>query len=200
MTSGNTSTMETSLRSGSGLYPTLLGDTWWCLDGAVQRLHASWTLVQAVGTFRVRQGSNELARTLARLAQLPTAGEAVHTELLVTPRDEGEEWRRSFAGRPLVSLQSGRPDGLLLERMGLVEMRFRLKVVGGGLAYQSTSASLCLGSLRVPLPRWFSPCVTARESTAGDGDQVAVSVEVRVPLLGFLIAYEGNLTRIEVQG
>lgn len=141
-----------------------------------------------------------MARTLARLAQLPAAGEAVDIQLLVTARSDGEEWRRSFAGRPLVSLQSGPPDGLLAERMGPVEMRFRLQVVGGALAYQTTSAALCLGSLRVPLPHWFSPRVRALEGAVGEGDQIDVSVEVHLPLLGCLIAYDGKFTHVEAQG
>ncbi len=102
--------------------------------------------------------------------------------------------------RPLVSLQFERADGLLAERIGFVEMRFRLQVVGGVLTYQTTSAALRLGALHVPLPYWFSPRVTALERPAGEGDQIDVSVEVRLPLLGCLIAYEGKLTHVEAQG
>jgi len=192
--------MDPSLRPPSGLYWKLLGDSWGSLNHAVQRLHVLDAPVHAVGVFRVRQGSNWLARTLARLAQLPTAGEAVDIQLRVTARGDGEEWRRTFAGRPLVSVQSERPDdGLLVERVGPVEMRFRLRVVGGALAYQATSAALCLGSLRVPIPGWLSPRVTALETPVGEGDQIDVSVEIHLPLLGCLIAYEGKLTRVEVQ-
>jgi hypothetical protein len=192
--------VETSLRSGSGLYPKLLGDSWYTLDDAVRRLHASSAPVHATGVFRVRQGSNGLARMLARLAQLPAAGEAVDIQLVVTARGDGEEWRRTFAGRPLVSMQSERPDGLLVERMGRFEMRFRLQVVGGALTYQAASAALCLGSLRVPLPHWFSPRISALERPVGQGNQIDVSVDVQLPLLGCLIAYEGKLTRVEALG
>lgn len=156
--------------------------------------------MHAVGVFRVRQGSHWLARTLARMAHLPAAAKAVDIQLLVTARGDGEQWRRMFAGRPLVSLQSGRPDGQLAERIGPVEMRFRLQVVEGALVYQATSAALCLGSLRVPLPHWFSPRVRALERPVGEGDQIDVSVEVRLPLLGCLFAYDGRLTRVEVPG
>src|SRR5436190_19155067 len=128
---------ETSLRSRSGLYPRLLGDSWHSLDDAVRRLHASGPLVHAVGVFRVRRGSNWLARTLARLARLPAAGEAVDIQLLVSAWRSGEKWQRTFAGRPFVTLQSERYDGLLAERLGFVEMRFRLEVVGGALAYRT---------------------------------------------------------------
>jgi hypothetical protein len=192
--------METNLRSCSGLYPKLLGRSWWTLDDAIRRLHASSAPVHAVGMFRVRQGSSWLARTLARLAQLPAAGEAVEVQLTVSARGDSEEWRRTFAGRPLVSLQSPRPEGLLAERMGPVEMRFRLQVVGGALAYQTTSAALCLGSLRVPLPPWFCPRVRALERAVGGGEQIDVSVEVHFPLLGRLITYEGKLSHVEAKG
>jgi hypothetical protein len=52
--------------------------------------------------------------------------------------------------------------------------------------------ALCLGWLRVPLPRWLGPRITACES--GERDQVHVSVDVQVPLLGRLLAYQGTLT------
>ena len=191
--------MEPCSHSPSGLYPKLLGAAWASLDDAVRRLHAWGAPVHAVGVFRVRRGSNWLARTLARLGRLPAAGEAVDIQLVVTARADGEEWRRTFAGRPLVSLQYERPDGLLAERMGLTEMRFRLEAIGGALAYETTSAALCLGWLRVPLPRWFGARVRAWERPVGDGDQINVSVEVELPLLGRLIAYDGSLTRVNAQ-
>src|SRR5215467_13279019 len=159
--------METILRSPSRLYSKLLGASWPDLDVAIRRLHGSGGTVQAVGVFQVSHGSNWLARTLARLARLPAAGNAVDVRLQVTAQEEGEEWRRTFAGRPLVSMQSNRPDGrsngVMVERMGIVEMRLRLEVVGGALNYRTVSAALRLGSLRIPLPCWLSPYVTARE-------------------------------------
>jgi hypothetical protein len=140
-----------------------------------------------------------LSRTLARLARLPAAGEAVDVQLRVTKQKEGEEWRRTFAGNPLVSLQSHRGADLLVERMGIVEIRFRLEVAGGALNYQTVSAALRLGSLLVPLPRWLSPRVTAWERAVGDMNQINVSVEVNFSLLGRLIAYGGMLTQVEEQ-
>ena len=137
---------------------------------------------------------------LARLVRLPEAGEAVDVELLVTAREDGEEWRRTFGGHPLLSMQSKRFDGLLVERMGIVELRFRLEVVDGALSYETISAALCFGSLRVPLPHCFNPCITAWERPVGDRDQIHVSVDVEFPWVGRLIAYDGMLTRVEVQG
>lgn len=182
-----------------GLYPKLLGNSWCRLDQAVQRLHEPTALIHAAGVFRVHGGSCGLARLLARLARLPWAGEAVGVQLLVTARGDSEEWRRTFAGRPLVSWQSGRADGLLVEYMGLVEMRFRLQVVEGVLTYQTTGTALCVGPLRLRFPRWLGPRVTASENSTDDGTAVDVAVEVNLPWLGRLLAYEGRLSRVEAQ-
>ncbi len=71
---------------------------------------------------------------------------------------------------------------------------------------------MCLGRLRVPLPRWISPRVTALEKAGAEGsgtvgrpchnaeDQIDVAVQVVLPFLGRLIVYEGKLTRVEVRG
>jgi hypothetical protein len=100
-------------------------------------------------------------------------------------------------------MQSKRPEGLLNglleERMGIVEMRFRLAVIGGALSYETVSAALRFGSLCLPLPHWLSPCVTAWEIAVDDMNQIHVSVDVTLPLLGRLIAYDGMLTQVEAQ-
>jgi hypothetical protein len=96
-------------------------------------------------------------------------------------------------------MQSGMGAGVLVERMGIVEMRFRLDVAGGTLNYQTISAALRLVFLRVPLPRWLGPHVTARERGVGEMNQIHVSVEVSVPLLGRLISYGGILTQVEAR-
>jgi uncharacterized protein DUF4166 len=136
---------------------------------------------------------------MARLARLPAEGEAVAVRLQVIAQEEVEEWRRTFAGRPLVSMQYDRGAGLLVERLGIVEMMLRLEVGGGALSYQTVGAVLRLGLLRVPLPYRLSPYVTAWERAVGDTNQIHVSVDVAMPLLGRLIAYDGILTQVEAQ-
>lgn len=191
--------MDTILRSPSGLYPKLLGASWPDLDVAIQRLHNLDGIVHAAGVFQVRHGNNKLARMLARLARLPAAGKAVDIQLQVSAQEEGEEWRRTFAGSPLMSMQSDCGAGLLVERMGIVELRFRLEAAGGALNYQTVSAALRLGSLRIPLPRRLSPCVTASERAVSDMNQIHVSVGVTFSLIGRLITYDGILTQLEAQ-
>jgi hypothetical protein len=180
-----------------GLYERILKGSWSQLDEAVRRLHAESTVVRVAGTFRIRHGAGRLVRLLAWLARLPAAGEAVDVGLIITPLNHGEEWRRTFAGRPLVSRQYERGDALLAERVGLLEMRFRLEVVAGILFYKSKSAALCLGPLRLPLPGWFAPRLAAREQPDADREGAYVAIEMSLPLLGLLVAYEGPVARIE---
>jgi Domain of unknown function (DUF4166) len=191
--------MATIRHSPPGLYPQLLGSRWNELDESVQCLHGQGNLVRATGTFRVCHGNNRLLRLLARLARLPAAGESVDLQLVVTPVNQGEEWRRTFAGSLMVSTQWQQSHGLLAERMGPLQMRFQLNVVGGALYYETQSVALCLGPLRVPLPSWLAPRVTAWERPGGDRERIQVAVEASLPGLGLLIAYEGTVTRAEAQ-
>jgi hypothetical protein len=178
----------------------LLGASWDRLAEPVRRFHGEGEIVRAAGTFRVRHGGGRLGRWLTRLAGLPAAGEAVDVRLVVVPRGPCEEWRRTFAGRPLVTLQQAGPGSLLVERMGLLELRFRLEAVAVALVYHPAGASLRLGPLRVPLPGRLAPRVSAREGPAERCDGIQVTVEIRVPLLGVLVAYEGTVVRTEAGG
>jgi hypothetical protein len=132
-----------------------------------------------------------LARILARMLGLPAAGRQVDVRLQVRATGEGERWERAFGSRLLVTTQYPAPPGLLGERFGAVELRFRLEARGGALVYRSTAAALRLAAARVPLPRWLAPRVRARERSAGDG--VTVRVGVTTPFAGPLLAYAGRL-------
>lgn len=188
--------MPTSTEGALRLYLDLLGDRWDALSERVQRLHTPGATVRASGTFCVCRGANWLARLAATLAGLPAECAVVAVHLVVTPGGNHEEWRRYFGGRPFVSTQYAN-NGSLIERIGLSEVRFQLDVIDGALQYQSTRVWLRAGLLRLPLPRWLSPRLTASEKADETG--VRVSVEVRVPLLGRLVAYDGLLTEIEAE-
>lgn len=173
-----------------GLYARLVGASWSELPAAVQRMHAG-PGAQARGVFEVCWSRNPLARLLARLSGLPRPGDAVRVELRVEADGRGEVWRRTFDGRPFVTRQ-WTEDGLLVERVpGGVELGFALEARAGVLHFQQRRAALCLGPLRVPLPRGLAPHVDAQVS--GDAAGVRVRVELSAPLAGRLCRYAGLL-------
>src|SRR4051812_34135679 len=115
--------------SGPGrLYPKLLGAAWQALDTAVQRAHTDDVLNRAEGVFRVSRAPGRLVGRILDLAQVPSSSAAARARLAVCVRGPVERWERSFGGRPLVTLQCEAPGGLLAERIGLLEFRFRLAV------------------------------------------------------------------------
>jgi hypothetical protein len=181
----------------AGLYPRLLGSDWSRLDETVRRFHVESTSVQASGSFQIRHGNSMMAKWLLWLLGMPSAGEAVPAELVVCAREGGEIWRRTFAGRRLTTTQFPFAGDLLAERLGAVELRFRLEVAAGALVYRQMTAALRIGPLTVPLPRWLRPQVDAREEPAQPPDQAHVIVQVLVPLVGLLIHYEGTIKREE---
>jgi hypothetical protein len=158
-------------------------------------MHSDGSIVDGVGTMRVCRGTNVPARWLATLLGLAAAGDAVSVTLTIKPSANEEEWVRSFSGKPMVTRQRLRPGGILAERAGLSELRFRLEVRDGGLHFHPVGVSLVLGWLMLPLPRWLAPSVTARELPTGRPDETEVSVVVSLPILGLLISYEGLMTR-----
>ncbi len=179
------------------LYPRLLGPSWHELAAPVRRAHLDGASLRAVGSFRIRHGTNRFARFLARLLRLPSVTEAADAWLVVTPLGRGERWMRSFDGRLLTSTQWEGSGGRLIERIKLLELQFWLEVRAGALFYRQVGASLRFGPLRVPLPRWMAPRVEAREEPDGAG-RMHVLVSVTVPRVGLLVSYEGHIERQEV--
>ena len=183
---------QTNAGTRAGLYERLVGEGWGGLDEPVRRFHLC---ARGVGVFKVRRGEGRLARVVARLMGLPENGEEVPLLLSVEPHGGGERWRREFAGREFVTEQ-GEHSGLMAERTGPFELRFRLKSEGGSLLYASEGAALRVKSLRVRLPRLLAPRVEAWER-ADEGGDVRVFVRVTAPLVGPLIRYEGLVKTTE---
>jgi hypothetical protein len=188
------------MRVRTRLYERLLGEAWHELDEPVRRLHERGTGPCGEGLFAVR-GGNFFARSLARLAGLPSGGEAVRVCLSVTHAEDGaaERWHRTFEGRVFDTWQREGEGRLLAERAGPVELLFKLSVEGGALVYTQAGAALRVGALRLPLPRALAPRVEARERGADDGESVHVHVSSDAPFVGLMLSYEGRL-RVNVEG
>src|SRR5262245_55543537 len=135
--------------ASAALYPRLIGAAWSALAEPLQRLHLGLEAVRATGIFTVRHGTRPLVRLLAVSLRLPIAGEDVPVRLVVTPHLHGERWQRLFAARSLTSEQDAGPGGCLIERLGLVDIWFRLAVVDRTLCFCQESVGLSCGALRV---------------------------------------------------
>jgi uncharacterized protein DUF4166 len=108
---------------------------------------------------------------------------------MVEQRREGEIWVRQFGNVRIITTQWQSEDGLLWERFGKIELGFRLHVENGQLVYRQQKAALHVSCRSFRVPRWFAPRVSATEKACGN--DVQVSVEVRLPWLGLLLAYNG---------
>jgi hypothetical protein len=173
----------------SELYPQVLGNIWWRLHESIRSAHSIGTEIR--GSFCISHGERRLAKLLARWSHLPQSKVSADTRLRILPESTGERWERRFDDAAFTTRQW--QDGeLLVERFREWEMYFKLREENGGLYYDQCAARLCLGALRLPLPRFCAPAVQAKETFDGVS-RVLVSVTVKLPLVGILISYEGHL-------
>jgi len=171
------------------LYAQVLGSSWLDLAPCIQRLHATFSPNALRGRFEVRRGKRGAARACAKWLHLPAEAASADVHLVVEQRREGEMWVRQFGQVRIITTQWQSEDGLLWERFGRIELGFRLDVENGQLVYRQQKAALHAGCCSVRVPRWFAPRVSATEKACGS--DVEVSVEVRLPWLGLLLAYNG---------
>ncbi len=179
--------------AGHRLYLRLLGAAWDELDPAVQRVHTDDTLTHAEGIFPVSRAPGRLLGLVLDAARVPRASGAAGVRLAVACHGPAEHWCRAFEGRPLETVQSLGPGGLVVERVGALEFRFRLAVQQGDLLFRQKSLTVRLGPLWVRLPHWLAIQIAARESAAGQPDQTKVEVRVMTPGGGLLFSYRGTV-------
>ncbi len=172
-----------------GLYPDLFGTAWASLPPAIRAMHEG---PGGRGTARVRRGRNPLGRLAAWLFGFPPAAESVPVEVRFERAPDGTEtWRRRFGPHAMTSTQSagvGRAAYLVTERFGPTAFDMALVADNGRL-------DLVLRRWRIfgiPLPLWAGPHSTAWEADI-DG-RFHFHVEIRHPLTGLIVAYDGHLT------
>jgi hypothetical protein len=169
------------------LFAALLGaDTFDALPSPLRRLHLRTGTTCWHGEVEVARGRSLLSRFCAWATRLPPAGIGpIEVEIVVDA--DREQWTRHIAGHAMRSRLQAR-DGLLDERLGLVDFRFRLTSVDRDIVW--TVAGVRVFGL-LPLPvAWFSQ-VRARESA--EGERYRFEVTAALPLAGPLVHYRGWL-------
>lgn len=171
------------------LFPSLLGnDAWHALPAAVQAMHGDASILHANGFADVAGAVHVPARCLRHLLGLPPPGPQQALALTIERHGTRETWTRRFTGRRTQSVLDRRPGSLLLyERLGLATLGFALHRDDDAIDWQLRSLHI----FGVPMPRALRAGVLSR-SGIRDG-RYRFSVDVRLPLLGQLIAYEGWL-------
>jgi hypothetical protein len=167
------------------VFARLLGERLHVLPATVQRLHLRPGTQHWHGQVDIERGRGWLSRLCAWATRLPPAGSgAISVEISSTP--ERERWTRQVAGHAMRSTLWA-DDGLLCERLGLVEFGFRLDAADGVLVWRVVRVR----ALGLPLPaRWFAG-VVAREFEAQG--RYRYDVAARLPLAGLLVHYRGWL-------
>lgn len=160
-------------------------------------MHAADQVITA--TLEIRHGGGLVARIVRSALRLPIPADGHATTLRITSEARTERWTRTFGCRTLVTIQRALSDGGLGERIGPLELRFRLHTAAGALSYVQVGAVLILGRLSIPLPRWIAPRVEAREERRAGGECAHVHVRICAPMIGLLMSYEGCLA-VEAAG
>ena len=175
------------------MYRELLGTRWDALPASVQEAHRPGPVC---GHVDITRGSTALTRLLGAMARMPPEGRAVAVRLAITQEDKRYVWRRRFGDRWMRSdqwVEAHRGTQLLMERYGPVLFGFAVEPSPGGLRYVQRACWLCLGPLRLRVPRWLSPQVEGSlEHHAGT--TAMLDVEIRGPMsLGRICRYQGHV-------
>ena len=177
----------TAAAPADALFRRLLGaGTFDTLPAPLRILHLRSGTARWHGEVEVIRGRGLLSRFCAWATRLPPAGTGpIEVEIIA---DEGrEQWTRHVAGHAMRSRLRA-VDGLLDERLGLVDFRFRLASVDRDIVWTVAGVRV-LGLLPLPAA-WFSQ-VHARESA--DGARYRFEVVAALPLAGPLVHYRGWL-------
>jgi hypothetical protein len=174
------------------LFRSLLGAADWDrLAAPVQRMHGDGALVHAAGSATVEGNRGLPARLLRRLLRLPEPGHDQALTLTIERQGGQEIWTRRFARGHMRSTLRHIDGTRLRERLGPVSLQFELRRNGDVIDWQLRGARL----LSLPLPRWLCGEVISR-SGAHEG-RYAFHIDVRLPLIGQLVAYRGWLEMID---
>lgn len=166
------------------LFRRLLGAEFERLAPRVREVHGGASL-QLRGRATVTRGNAALARLIGRIAGLPDAQRDAAVRIDLDVGGQRETWTRHFgASRPMRSHLRER-EGLLVEQLGPVRLRFRLQQQYAAVVWQLQSVSL----LGIPAPRRWFAATTARSFE--QGGRYCFKVDVSLPFVGHVIGYHG---------
>jgi hypothetical protein len=123
-------------------YAELIGKTWDSLPESVRLAHTA--PLRASGWFTMRRGAGRLRGWIADRLGLPEASDRVRVVLDVSCRSTEQIWVRSFAGRPMRTVQTFE-KGVLVEASGPMAIFMRVEAAGDCIQYQSAGGRTGFG-------------------------------------------------------
>jgi hypothetical protein len=170
----------------------VLGATWKELPAEIRKLHDIDGSACFSGHASVTRGRSLIAMLVGRLVGFPPEADDVAVQVTMRCANGREHWRRDFAGHGFSSLLTagkGRFSNLVCERFGLVNIAMSLELDNGRLNYLPRGWTL----VGIPMPRFLAPQGNTYEYVE-DG-KFRFHAEVRLPLVGHIVTYEGWLVR-----
>jgi hypothetical protein len=168
------------------IYQRVLRDRFELLCPALRRFLGQEAGGRALGRLSVTRTAGRLRNFAATALGIPPAGE-YDLLLEVTPLAGGQLWVRRFGAHTLETIQT-EYRGLLVESSGPASLGFELIVGDGALFFRPCRAWV----LGIRLPLWLAPCIEA-DNRPGDSGGWRVHLRFRVPLLGLVGEYEGDV-------
>lgn len=178
------------------LYARVLGSAWPNVPAPIRQLHGIGIGLAAEGKATVERGRNPLARLIAAVFGFPKAGTDIPVRVCFGSAQgpdgkSAEQWTRTFAGQSFHSLQyagTGRSQHLVNEQFG--PLTFGLAAVLDGDRLRIIPRRWT--AFGIPMPRFLMPHGDSHERVE-DG-RFYFHVEIRVPLAGLIVRYQGHLT------
>ena len=181
---------ESTANSTTSPFRHVLGSAFDALPKKVQELHSVSGVTRWSGVADVRRGKGILAKIVCAAIGFPQAASNVPVDISFEPEADGERWIRNFDGKIFSSLQQRgikKNEFLLVESIGIFDVGVALVVEAERLYFVPRRWS-CFG---IPLPKTFLPKGHSFE-TEKEG-QFCFNIEISVPLIGLIVAYEGTL-------
>jgi len=168
------------------LFHQLLGDSFERLPAGIRSVHSGAASAWFSGRCAVVRSQGWLARLAATLARMPPAADAVPLRIQIAADAGGETWNRYF-GDCLLRSRMHAHRGLLVERLGLLTIGFRLEASPQQIRWLPQSGKV----LGIPLPASFFKGIEASESMRDE--RYEFDVRAALPVVGLVIHYRGWL-------
>lgn len=168
------------------LYRQVMGLDFDSLAHELQIFHSMTGKMKLSGQCSVTGPQTWLGKLMGWIFSLPRTTEDANLSFEMDADMHQETWRRHFSNRLMISRMRV-IAGTLVERLGPVDLHFRLKADNGKLIMLLAGISVA----GIPCPRFLIPSVVAEE-TASPG-KLHFNVAAHLPVVGLLVAYQGFL-------